>query len=228
LIKLIQKGQLEKKYKAEKKINELQLSMLRNQLSDHFSLNAVNAVMYSVMSNKTDEACENLRKFAGLYKTLLLSAGAVLRKLSDEIEFCENYLSLEKSRFNGKFDFNIRVSPGVDKDFHVPVMSIHLYAENAVKHGLSPLKTKGILSIVVEQFANTLIIEINDNGVGREYAIKNPVKSTGKGLEMMNEFYSHLKTYHNYEVNAELTDLYDESDQPAGTKVELKITSGYA
>jgi hypothetical protein len=224
-IRNIQKNQLKKKYDTEKKISELQLALIRNQLDPHFTLNVINSIIYSVEYSDRELAGEQLRKFANLYRNLLLSASSTQRSLAEELDFCRDYLSLEKMRFKEKFNFMISLPDDIDLNILLPKLLIQLHVENAIKHGLMPLKNGGLLDINLKNIERGLSIEIIDNGVGRVSAGINNKKSTGKGLTTMNELFTIYNKYYNEKVNSEIIDLYSPDGKPAGTKVIISIFS---
>jgi len=226
IIKNIQKNQLKKKYDNEKKISELQLALIRNQLDPHFTFNAINSIIYSVYNSDKEEACEGLRRFANLYRNLLLSADTSRRTLREEMEFCNDYLQLEKIRFGDKFEYRINHDEDVDNEILIPKMLVQIHAENALKHGLAPLDSGGLLDINLKRINTGLLIEITDNGIGRKKSAGNS-GSTGKGLKIMDELYSIYNKYYSEKVSSEIVDLYDTSGHPAGTKVLIRINGQY-
>ena len=181
-----QHRQFQRRLDTEKKITELQLSLVKNQLDPHFTMNAINAIIHSVNQNETEKANENLHRFSRLFRSLLLSADNPLRSLREELDFCSDYLELEKARFGDVFSFFIRVADGVDLGQLIPKMIIQTHAENAVKHGLSRKDSGGMLDIEIKPLPEGLEISISDNGVGRKQAAENKTVSTGKGLAIMN------------------------------------------
>jgi hypothetical protein len=223
IIRNIQKNQLKKKYDNEKKISQLQLALIRNQLDPHFSLNVINSIIYSIEYADRKLAGEQLRQYANLYRNLLLSASSIQRSIEEELDFCRDYLLLEKIRFNEKFNFRISVSDDINKNILIPKLLIQLHVENALKHGLMPLISGGNIDINLRSFENGIYIEIADNGVGRAKAMNEERKSTGKGLEIMSELYSIYNKYYNEKISSEIIDLFDINGRPAGTKVLLKI-----
>lgn len=225
LIKKIQKDQIRKKYENEKKISQLQLSLIRNQLDPHFTLNAISSIIYSVEHLEKDKAGDQLRRFANLYRNLLLSAGSNRRSIREELDFCSDYLTLEKNRFGDKFSYSISVEDEVDTEFLIPKMLIQLHVENAIKHGLATLKSDGLLEVTLRKQEKILLIDIKDNGIGRVQSAKNEKTTTGKGLEIMDELYYIYNKYYNEKISSELTDLYDRDGRPAGTRVVIKIMS---
>ena len=226
VIKSIQKNQLKKKYDNEKKISELQLALIRNQLDPHFTFNAINSIIYSVYNSDKEEACEGLRRFANLYRNLLLSADTSRRTLREEMEFCNDYLQLEKIRFGDKFEYRINHDKEIDNEILIPKMLVQIHAENALKHGLAPLESGGLLDIDLRRIDAGLLIEVTDNGVGRKKSAGTS-GSTGKGLKTMDELYSIYNKYYNEKVSSEIVDLYDISGRPAGTKVVIRINAQF-
>ena len=219
----VQQKQLTVKLETEKKITELQLSLIKNQLDPHFTMNAINSIIHSVNKNEKEKANENLHRFSRLYRSMLLSADSTRRSLQDELSFCRDYLELEKARFGNAFDFEIRVDPEVDLKQLIPKMIIQTHAENAVKHGLSAMEKNGRLEIDIGKQANGLIITLTDNGIGRTRAAQSPGASTGKGLAIMKEFYNLYKKYYKEDIFADIQDLFDEEGKPQGTRVIIQI-----
>jgi hypothetical protein len=221
-IQFLQKKKTEKKFEIEKKICELQLSMVRNQLDPHFILNAINSIIYSITVSEKEQAIMILRKFASIYRTLTLAANQLRRQLEDEIDFCNEYLTLEKLRLKNGFDYKINISPNVNRSTLVPKMIIQFYAENAIKHAFTSA-AHGILTINVFNSSNELNITIEDNGIGRRKAALNNRTSTQMGLTIMSELYKLYNKYFDQKIEAEILDLFDEDNQPSGTKIIIKV-----
>jgi sensor histidine kinase YesM len=198
---------------------------VRNQLDPHFTLNAINSIIYSVENSDRKLAGEQLRRFAGLYRNLLLRAGVNQITLEEEVDFCRDYLSLEKNRHGDKFCYEITINEDVNRKILVPKFMIQIHVENAIKHGLAPLKSGGILDVKIRNEGNELIIEISDNGIGRQKAAEMKGGSTGKGLKVMDELYRIYNKYYDEKIGSEITDLFDRDGTPSGTRVLIKIST---
>ena len=224
LIRDVQRNQVRKRYENEKKISELQLALIRNQLDPHFTLNAINSIIYSVNYGDRNDAADSLRCFAGMYRDLVVSARESRRTIEEELVFCRNYLTLEKLRFGDRLAYSIEISDAVNMNRLIPKFLIQIHCENAVKHGLSPLENGGMLWIKISPNEDELLIEIKDNGVGRENAGKNPDEgSTKKGLAVMNELYNLYGKLYYESIESSIIDLFDGSGHPAGTSIIIKI-----
>jgi sensor histidine kinase YesM len=222
IVKNIQKSQSKKKYEIEKKISELQLALIRNQLDPHFTFNVINSIIYSVEYSENKQVGEQLRQFASLYRNMLLSASSTRRSIAEELDFCSNYLLLQKMRFKESFNYNICVSEDIDRNYLIPKFLIQIHAENAIKHGLSSIEKEGKLDIDLRKENSVLLIEITDNGIGRVKSAGLDKLSTGKGLETMDELYSIYNKYYNEKVSSQITDLHNQEGKPIGTKVSIR------
>lgn len=223
LIQFSQRRVLAKREEEKKKITELQMALLRNQLDPHFTLNALNSVLSMVELSEKDKARDSLIHFSGLYREMLLSAGKSRRSLAEELEFCRDYLALEQMRYMNRFDFKVNLQPGINDELPVPKLVIQLFAENSVKHGLAGLESGGMLEINVKGSGNILMIEVRDNGVGREHAVNDHGDSTGKGMKLMSDLFNLCNSYFGESYNYTVTDLSDGVGKPAGTLVTINI-----
>jgi LytS/YehU family sensor histidine kinase len=223
LVRKTQKIQIEKRFATEKKITELQLKIVRNQMDPHFTMNAINAVVDAINREEKEQARDNLLHFSKMYRSLVLSADKIKQSLREELEFTENYLALEKFRFANRFTYNIRINPDVDLGWEVPKMVIQSPVENAVKHGLNKKENGGEIVIHARHEDRKLILEITDNGVGRAASAGEGKTSTGKGMEIMEQFFELYHKITGARVQTMVTDLKDEAGKPAGTKVVVII-----
>ena len=219
-----QKNQLSKKQAIEKKITELQLNLIKNQLSPHFSLNAINAAIHTIKKEETEKAADYLRRFSRLHRAMVLSAETMQRSLAEEIQFTVDYVELEKLRFDHAFAFEMHVSEAVDQQVNVPKMILQSHAENAIKHGLFEKKGDGLLQIHIDQHRHAIHIRISDNGVGRERASEKHGDSTGRGHDMMQEYYHLYNKYYQTQITQQIWDLRDQQGRAAGTSVEIEVS----
>ncbi len=228
LVLFLQKRSINRLQETKKKITELQLALVRNQLDPHFTFNALNAIVALVNRSEKEKARDGLIMFSDLYRTLLTSAGTTRWSLEEEIAFCRHYLLLERMRFEEAFDFSINVNDDVDQEIAVPKLIIQLYAENSVKHGLLKKNERGRLEINIFRNEGKLLIEIADNGRGRNGVRDIDKNSNGMGLELMNELFGLYRKLYNDLITAEITDLSDSCMNPSGTLVKVSIDPGEA
>jgi hypothetical protein len=63
-----------------------------------------------------------------------------------------------------------------------------------------------------------------DNGVGRQAAEKAEKSGTGKGMEMMSQFFDLYHRITGVKVQSVVTDLTGNNETPKGTKVMISIS----
>ena len=85
--------------------------------------------------------------------------------MEEEIKNVENYLILQKYRYENKFEEVIDCSEKL-REYLVPKVILQPIVENAIFHGIAPLDGSGKLFISVRREQNYLCIIVEDNGVG--------------------------------------------------------------
>lgn len=223
LIQKVQKAQIKKNFERQQEITELQLKTIRNQMEPHFTFNAINSIASVIYEEKKEVAYNYFTKISKLIRQTLESSDQVYRTLEKELEFVRNYLEIQQFRFSEKFDFKINVDEEINITTKVPKMVLQTYAENAVKHGLAHLNGKGNLEIEVTQNKQFLICRIDDNGIGRQKAKEIGSTSTGKGVKIMEKYYSLFNSYNKTRIEYEIIDKVTDDGIAQGTMVIVKI-----
>jgi two-component sensor histidine kinase len=222
VIKRISAHQIRTKESLNNRLITLQLQGIKAQLDPHFTFNTLNSVASLIYLEDRQAAYDYMRKFTQLLRSMLNDAERIYRTLGEELDFLTNYLELEKMRFGNKFDYQINIGEGISRKEQVPKLVLQTFAENAVKHGIMPSESGGLIKIIIEREKDYLKLTIEDNGVGREYSAGQS-NSTGKGLKLTSEFYEILNSINKRAVRYIITDLYDSKQQPCGTRVEVWV-----
>jgi hypothetical protein len=226
LIQWLQSRQMNKRFETERTISRLRLRAIKNEISPHFTLNVLNSIVALAYKGEPDKVYKKTMQFSKLIQASLLDSEKMTRTLEEELDFVKNYLDLQKLRFGDKIKYLISVGENVDYTTLLPKMVVQTYAENAYKHGLAMLENGGVLKINITQTDKYMIIEIDDNGAGRELTRKNKSGSTGKGQKIMQEYYRIINAMNKQKISCEIIDKKNEEEKPAGTKVIIKIPSG--
>jgi LytS/YehU family sensor histidine kinase len=226
LIRYLQRRTLRQMVNAEKKIAEMQLLLLRNQLDPHFTFNVINSISASILQSKPEEANRNLLTLSRLMRSGVMHSDNLSRSLAEELEFLHNYLDLMKARTDAGFEYRIEIADTVDLQLHVPRMITQIYAENAIKHGLRPLPSGGILVIRVSCDGKNIRLEIEDNGVGRHKAKANGSHGTGKGMTIMDQSIIIFNKFNQKKIRLDIADLEDGQGLSRGTLVTVVIPVG--
>ncbi len=210
---------------AQRKIGELKLMALRSVMNPHFVFNVLNSIQYYIAKNDRMNAINYLSTFSKLIRSVLSHSVNNKVKLSEEIDMLKNYVQLEMTRFENKFDFNLIVEDGVDVDtIEIPPLLVQPYVENAILHGLYNKRSQGALTIRIKEQNDVVLFEIEDNGIGREEARKirqkNLPNHKSMGINLTEERLRLINEAHNVAFN--IDDLSD-STGATGTKVTIGV-----
>jgi sensor histidine kinase YesM len=169
----LQKQLLTAKFKAK----EQELTYLKNQIHPHFLFNTLNTI-YGLALKKSIETPDVILKLSNLLDYILYQASKPEVSLTDEITHLEQYIDLEKVRFNDTLKVNF-TKKMVNQDILVAPMLLLPFVENAFKHG----------NIIDGLFKVIISISVTDKEL--YFKIKNTYKSTntqeGLGLKNIKE-----------------------------------------
>lgn len=210
---------------TNKRVAETKLMALRMQMNPHFIFNSLSSINHFVLQNDSENASNLLTKFSRLMRQILDNAKTEWVSLRSELNALQLYVELERLRCDDSFEVLVEISDDIDPNTaRVPPMLIQPYVENAIWHGLLPQKAHvPILHIRCYHQQERLVVEITDNGIGREASVRqratpltghlnNGVRLVEERLQLVNEM---------YDVDAQLTvnDLHKSDGQSAGTSV---------
>ena len=159
----------------QKERAQLERMALRLQMNPHFTFNALESISAFVLEKKPKEAVTYLHKFSRLMRYTLENAEEAYVTLEKEKQALENYIALEQMRFDHGFQCVFQVEEGLDTQvLGIPPMLVQPLVENAILHGLRPKLKAGATDAVLKLYMglgpapDTLLIQVEDNGVGRE------------------------------------------------------------
>jgi two-component system LytT family sensor kinase len=112
---------------------KIKLKYLKNQIQPHFFFNTLNN-LYALSLESSDKVPDVILKLSHLMEYVLYDIkGDELVPLIKEIDYLQNYIEIEKLRFE-KIDVSINIESNID-DVKVPPLLFITLVENAFKHG---------------------------------------------------------------------------------------------
>jgi PAS domain S-box-containing protein len=212
---------------ANKQIDDLKLMALRAAMNPHFIFNTLNSIQYYIMENDQRNAVNYLSTFSKLIRSILNHSVVSKVKLNEELEMLRHYITLEQMRFENKFDFTFDVDSAIDTaNIEIPSMLIQPFVENAILHGINNKPGRGTLKISVKGSSDSILFEVEDDGVGRGATQKLHQQKLSEhkshGTALTQERLRLINTRRN--VSLEIVDL-DKNGSPAGTKVKIWIAN---
>jgi LytS/YehU family sensor histidine kinase len=221
------------KHEMEKRLlntrNELirsQKFALRSQMNPHFIFNSLNSIQNFVLKNDVDSANYYLSNFSSLMRKVLEYSQYNYITLFEEMEMIRLYLKMEHMRFSKKFEIEINTDSTIDQHMvRIPPMLLQPYLENAILHGLQLIKHKGLLEVKITDHEDFMVINIIDNGIGREKAksIRERSGHKSRGLANIEKRIQLYNSISNKPLSVNIYDLLNDQGEPGGTRVEITV-----
>lgn len=219
------------KAEAVRKMAEFEMHGLRAQLNPHFMFNSLNAIQEQILKEDSEGASTYLTTFSRMLRQLLENAEYAFVPLSKELQFLKAYLSMEKLRMPD-LEYDMFVDPALDAEtVLIPNMILQPYLENAIWHGLSPKVGSRLIRVSVSQKHEGYLVEIVDNGVGRQKAAELQSRyrkaHKSKGMELLRKRFELIKVEFGSHIQTRIIDLKD-GGLSVGTKVSLFLPTNFA
>jgi len=165
-----------KNLKWEAARNEIELNKIKSQLNPHFIFNSMNSIR-ALVDEDPQLAKNAITQLSNVLRNSLMIGKKKLIPLSDELKIVDDYLSLEKTRFEEKLTIIKNIESNTE-NFLVPPLMIQTLVENGIKHGTSKLAEGGVVEIQSKLENEFLRITIYNSGF---YDVNN-TPETGFGL----------------------------------------------
>ena len=211
-----------RKKEKEHRVEQLRNRAVKSKYIPHFTGNVLNSINYLIEKDK-DLAQRYISDFAGFNRQTMLNTEKLGRPLYDELKFTEQYLHLEKLRFEDRLEYSTVVAPNIDTSTVVPVMLLHTFCENAIKHGFRHKESTGHLKIEVYKKDENIVLAVEDDGIGRKRAKELKTAGTGEGLSIIEQQINFLNKYNKKKAHIQIADLADNKGEPLGTRFEFYL-----
>ena len=195
-------------------------------MNPHFIFNTLNNVQSLYHENDLVAANEYLRIFADLVRQNMQNIAKELIPLQKEINLVENYLLLEKMRFEKKLNYEIIIDKDLDiSGIMIPPLLIQPLVENSIKHGiLHRANGKGEIMVNIFEQNDILFIEVRDNGIGiNKSAAKKENGHEAMGIENIKKRIRQLSIIQNKEITFNITEKKNENGENEFTSVTISI-----
>ncbi|MCC9136093.1 sensor histidine kinase [Pontibacter silvestris] len=183
LVVLQRKKALVELENTELKMNSIiaQHQHLKHQLQPHFLFNSLN-ILKSLIKKQPQEAEDYLIRLSEFLRSSITANNQNTIALQEELKLCIDYLEMQKVRFKDAFVYKINIPEDIKKSGYLPVFSLQLLAENAIKH--NSLTTEEPLTIWISYTGEDSIIIKNNKKPKRINE-----SSSGIGLRNLSERY---------------------------------------
>jgi hypothetical protein len=171
------------KLELEKRLSLAQLKALQMQMEPHFLFNTLNAITALVDLRRNEEASGTLAHLNTILRTTLQRRAPDKIPFVEELRVIESYLAIQQVRFAERLHVKIETTPEA-LDGLVPCFLLQPIVENAVQHGIAPMKAGGLIETQVKRVGDRLWMQVRDNGVGPNGSLN---KGHGIGIQNTRE-----------------------------------------
>ncbi len=213
---LIAENEKEHEEKRKSEINALQM-----QIKPHFLYNTLESIIWMAEKNNNHAVINMTSALAKLFR-ISLSKGREIISVADELLHAENYLVIQKMRFEDKIDYEI-TSTKEAKRLCTLKLILQPIVENAIYHGIQPLNEKGLIKVDAHTTEDALIFTVKDNGVGMSEELINlileekHISKEKSGVGILN-VHKRIKLYYGKDYGLSI-----KSEIDVGTTVTLTL-----
>jgi len=177
------------KLQLETALKEAKLNALRGQINPHFLFNNLNNIR-ALMLEDVSSARSGLSQLAEVLRYSLTGHQKDKVPLSKELEVVNDFIALAKLHYESK----LQVAMTIDDDClscFIPVMSLQMLVENAIKHGISAQSQGGQLQISVACHGEAVVMQVTNPGViaankaNRRLSTETGLKNVTQRLELL-------------------------------------------
>lgn len=148
-----------RRFESEARFNSLQA-----KLNPHFLFNTLNSLAALVYEDPP-RAEQSIVRLSELYRKVLSISGKTFIPIAEEVELIEDYLELEKLRFNDHLTYQI-ACPEPLKKKRIPGLLVEPLVENVIKHVQNGMENVLRIKIEFGEKKDRLLISVEDNGLG--------------------------------------------------------------
>lgn len=147
--------------KMESAMKDLELKTIRSNLQPHFIFNALNSIRALIDENPA-LARKAITQISNILRSSITQQ-EITDTLQNELMLVNDYLALEKIRFEERLTFSKDIDPA-SLPLQIPTMMLQTLVENAVKHGISVLEQGGIIHIRSSYQHHILELTVSNTG----------------------------------------------------------------
>ncbi|WP_410880042.1 histidine kinase [Myroides sp. DW712] len=206
----------DKQLRYEKKVAELKVLSVRSQLNTHFIFNVLSSFQYFIIAHKEEEALYYLERFASLIRKTLNLSMVEQVTVEEELEYIKGYFELENMRLDERVQLVIVVDQQLNtQQIVIPPLLLQPFVENSLVHAFPESVEQPRITVKVYREQQDVILEVIDNGIGKQEQPTIVSQHDSKGLYLVRERMKMIQDYLEEHISIVST--------TAGTKVRLVL-----
>ena len=138
-----------------------ELNFLKAQINPHFLFNTLNNLYYLAYTQSSNTT-EVIAKLSQMMRYMIYDTNHLQVPLTKEIEYMQNYISLERLRLNNQIPINFNIEGNTDGVLIAPLIFI-TFLENAFKHGVSNHYPGAWVNILIQLRGKECIYKVENS-----------------------------------------------------------------
>ncbi|AFC28562.1 putative HAMP domain-containing sensor [Paenibacillus mucilaginosus 3016] len=143
---------------------EMELQMLKMQINPHFLYNTLESIRMVAESRQAPDAADMAFSLGEILRYGINRTGDLVT-VREEIYHLEQYMLLQKIRFEDVFSIELDIRPEI-MELRMLKVVLQPLVENAILHGITNRSSGGLVEVRGYSDGDNLIFEVCDNGRG--------------------------------------------------------------
>lgn len=157
-------GLLKQQAEMYEQKKNIEISLLQSQINPHFLYNTLDSIRWMAVIQGSKNIEQTTKALESLLRNMAKGVGDKIT-LREELELVGDYIHIQQVRYVEIFDYVCQVPESL-LDCLIIKFTLQPVVENAILHGIEPMKQFGEIEISAREENGELYICIEDNGVG--------------------------------------------------------------
>jgi two-component system sensor histidine kinase YesM len=179
---------IKENYQKQILLKDTQYKALQAQINPHFLYNTLDSINWMAKTNSEPRISMMVEALGKLLRSAVYKKDLIT--IAEEEKILENYITIQKIRFEERLDFQMNVENEIGQ-YLIPKLTLQPIVENAINYGLEQMTGVCMIRVWAEKREENIELFIQDNGPGMdpEYWSKlrtGEIKSKGSGIGLKN------------------------------------------
>ena len=171
---------MDSRIQDEKEKMNMEIKILQAQINPHFLYNTLDSIKWIATMQHSTGIVKVVSALSSLLKNMAKGFNEKVT-IRQELDFLENYITIEKIRYIELFDVEITVDDPALYNARIVKLTLQPIVENSIFSGIEPSGKPGLIQIHIYAEDQVLYISIRDNGIGiSEENIRRLLTDTGR------------------------------------------------
>lgn len=157
---------IDKSVEQEKALQLAEYRSLHAHIAPHFLYNSFNVLRHSIRLGDQDTAEQMAARLGSYFRYLTYMDAQADITLREEYRHVEDYLAIQKLRFQSRITCAIDPLPEKYSGIRIPPFTLQPLVENIFKHGVNDMAGNGEITLRIIEGEGSLTLTVRDNGAG--------------------------------------------------------------